>query len=98
MYWYCDLGGTIDDTKGGSGCCLRDIEDSEGGGYCLRQKEDNSGVETLWMVEADFVTATEVSEYILPEAKVVTETASNLGFETFNCDFVVDTSMSCSKQ
>ena len=47
MYWYCDLNGTLNATKEGSGCCLRDREDTEGGGYCIRHAASGDTVETL---------------------------------------------------
>ena len=98
MSWYCNLTGTLNATKGGSGCCLRDRESTEGGGYCIRYNTDSTPkAETLWMVEADFVTATEVSEYILPAGKVVTETVSNVGFETFSCTIQANEWMKCNK-
>ena len=69
MSWYCNLDGVQSGTKDGSGCCLRDRE-QEGGGYCIAQV--NAGnPDTYWMVEADFETATTVSEYNLPSPKIV---------------------------
>merc|ERR1712083_338328 len=41
------------------------------------------------MVEADFVTAVENAEYVLPSAKKVTPTNDNLGFENFKCSTIV---------
>jgi len=39
------------------------------------------------MVEADFVTAVENTNFVLPSAKLVSDSATtNLGFERFNCE------------
>jgi len=39
------------------------------------------------MVEADFVSAVENAEFVLPSAKLVSDSATtNLGFERFNCE------------
>merc|ERR1712228_120627 len=99
MYWYCDLKGTLNATKNGSGCCLRDRESTDGGGYCLAYNNDSTVVvDTYWMVEADFVTAVENAEYVLPSAKKVTQTNDNLGFENFKCSTIVaDDHFGCSK-
>ena len=79
MYWYCDLRGAADynDTNGasknGSGCCLRDREDTEGGGYCIIQRKDDETEEfsTYQLVEAEFDDILTGSTYELPQNGVV---------------------------
>ena len=95
MSWYCNLDGVQSGTKDGSGCCLRDRE-QDGGGYCISQQPADHPA-TYWMVEADFETATTVSEYNLPSPKIVAKTSANEGFETFLCDHAVDSYMKCNK-
>ena len=41
MFWYCSLEGTLNSTKLGSGCCLRDREYTEGGGNCIVYNNDS---------------------------------------------------------
>ena len=86
MYWYCNLNGTLNATKEESGCCLRDLEDTEGGGYCIRKagSGDADPYETLQLVEADFVEALDNTNTLptTPESM----TATNKGFSTFKCD------------
>ena len=97
MQWYCNLAGVQSGTKDGSGCCLRDREDTEGGGYCIAQVSGGLHPDTYWMVEADFETAVTVSEYVLPSTKIVAQTTANKGFETFSCAYNVDQDMTCTK-
>jgi len=73
MFWYCSLEGTLNATKSQSGCCLRDREPGEGGGYCITYDDTVSGgekVNTYWLVEAEFVSAVENAEFVLPSNKL----------------------------
>ena len=49
------------------------------------------------MVAADFTTAVTTSDYVLPAAKQVTQTATNKGFTSFKCSLTADPILSCSK-
>ena len=98
MFWYCSLMGTTNTDKDGSGCCLRDQESEEQGGYCVTYDNATGTANTHWMVEADFVSAIDSSvDYLVPSSKLVTQTNSNIGFETFKCEVQVDTWMKCAK-
>lgn len=60
---FCDITviGGLDNTnsKTSSGCCLRDMEPtSQGGGYCMLKDSAQTGIDTFFLTEANFVAVT----------------------------------------
>ena len=77
------------DEKSGSGCCLRDLEDTEGGGYCLIMDSlDVNNPKTYRLTEDNFESLTATTSVVFTDEMLQSIDTTTAGFTAFNCGTV----------
>lgn len=87
------------DEKTGSGCCLRDQEDTEGGGYCLIMDSlDVNNPKTYRLTEDNFESMTGTTSVVFTDEMLQSGDTTTYGFIAFNCENAdQDTMTNCRK-